>query len=214
MEKDIEESKQRERDSIVVLKKLMSPSTDEAKAKALYLRNCELHKMDEVSSRQVRWGTEDGKGIDMEINAEGTMTSETTTEVTEKDQLPTQIEEQISVIPREEEPLIKEVQQEIMATRPATELLQTTELETTPKMQEIQADQTCIEEIKVKGEELEAQKAKICSKTTEIEEKEADLGSFLQTKAENLLKEKEEREPHVKPGECICSYFVYILRLL
>ena len=204
LEEDMKASKQREKSSIAILKQLMSPNTDEAKAKELYLRNRDLHKMDEVPpKRAVRRedeGVRQGIEIDMEINVGETETIVTHPEVTEEVQdLSKQIVEEsvepIVVVPQEESQVITEEYTELAVTQLEKELSHATSLQPTPKMEEIQKDQIRIaEEIKEKDEELRIQKEIALDKTEAIDGKVEELVNFLDTKEEELRKEKEANE--------------------
>ena len=204
LEEDMKASKQREKSSIAILKQLMSPNTDEAKAKELYLRNRDLHKMDEVPpKRAVRRedeGVQHGIEIDMEINVGETETIVTHPEVTEEiqDLSKQSVEESVEpivVVHQEESQLITEEHTELAVTQLEKELSHATSLQPTPKMVEIQKDQIRIaEEIKEKDEELRIQKEIALDKTEAIEGKVEELVNFLDTKEEELRKEKEANE--------------------
>ena len=192
------EKQQGEKQSVGLVKQLMTTGIDTETAKAIYLLNREAKQLDVVPHRSKDWLNvkEVGKGedIDMKVHAEEI--------ATEGDE---QREEGVSVQEREgkhrdwEDKDKEEEKNDVEVTQTERELVQAVQIEVSPKTQQIEEAQKHIEEeLKEKDEELQEVKEIIHEKTTTIVEKEEAYGTNLQERADEIQKEQADDTPQKK----------------
>ena len=198
-------ARQKEKQNIGIVKQLMQPGVDAATVQALYFQHREINKMDEAPTRPAdglrRGDIDKDDEVDMDIHIETTDTSGPPTEVTDQSgHLIESHEEKISVPPQAEKHPVGEGQTVCQEESVETMLLKEIRIEKTPKMREIEVEQKGIEEeIKIKDVELQVQKEIATNKTTSMVEKEEALGKYLEERADEYRKEKEDNTKSEEP---------------